>query len=637
MDRGVIQTVRDRVDLVELVGQYVPLRRVGSRFVARCPFHQERTPSFSVSSEQGVYHCFGCKASGDAFRFYAEMEGLTFPEALRALAERVGVEVPETRDPERVAEDRRQRDVSERLYAVCEAAAVYFERCLVDEAVPFSALARLSLVERGISDEVAKDFRLGYAPARWDGLAEHLRAQRMSPADAELAGLLMPGRGGGSYDRFRHRLMFPVLDKGGRVVAFSGRILPSSEEIAEGVVPEDAGKYINSPETPLYRKGELLFGLANAKMAIRQRQEAILVEGNFDVVQMHQHGFAETVAPLGTSFTEPQARLLRRFAETVVLVFDGDEAGRKAARAAHAVCAKAGLAARVGVMPGKLDPDTFLRSTEPGRGLEAMQALVKQGETIGEWLIRDAAAFAGDNLHGRLAALRAVAPVIAEAASELERRALTQLARQRFLVEESVVQQALREVSAARPGPAPVVATPGAEGGAEGLLARVGSALPQVEGAEPATAKRRLSALLLELLLVRPQLLETAESALACQFLDGVPALVVREARGQWAQGQKLHGPTLLEVVPTEEQRQWMAARMVVGEVDEATARRLGQALADTVRALRGVHLREYERLLQMQSARLGAQGDPAAEEAILNEVVAARRQRVMGGVAEDN
>lgn len=637
MDRGLIQTVRDRVDLVELVGQYVPLRRVGSRFVARCPFHQERTASFSVSAEQGVYHCFGCKASGDAFRFYAEMEGLTFPEALRALAERAGVEVPETRDPERIAEDRRQRDVSERLYAACEAAAVYFERCLADEAVPFSALARLSLVDRGISEETARAFRLGYAPARWDGLAEHLRAQRMSPADAELAGLLMPGRGGGSYDRFRHRLMFPVLDKSGRVVAFSGRILPSSEEIAEGIVPEDAGKYINSPETPLYRKGELLFGLANARMSIRQKQEALLVEGNFDVVQMHQHGFTETVAPLGTSFTEPQARLLRRFAETVVLVFDGDEAGRKAARAAHGVCAKVGLAARVGVLPGRTDPDAFLRSTEAGRGVEGMQALLKGGQSISEWLIRDAAAFAGDNLHGRLAALRAVAPVIAEASGELEKRSLVQLARQRFHVEESVVQQALREATTARPAGVVVPPTVAAEGGAEALLARVGAALPQVEGAEPATAKRKLSALLLELLLVRPQLLDSADAATACQFLDGVPALVVREARGQWAESQRLHGPTLLEVVPTEEQRQWMAARMVVGEVDAATAQRLGQALADTVRALRGVHLREYERLLQLQSARLGAQGDPAAEEAILNEVVAARRQRVMGGATGEN
>ncbi len=637
MDRGLIQTVRDRVDLVELVGQYVPLRRVGSRFVARCPFHQERTPSFSVSTEQGVYHCFGCKASGDAFRFYAEMEGLTFPEALRALAERVGVEVPETRDPERVAEDRRQRDVSERLYAVSEAAAVYFERCLYDPSVPFRELARLSLADRGISEETARAFRLGYAPARWDGLTEHLRGLRMSPADAELAGLLMPGRGGGSYDRFRHRLMFPVLDKGGRVVAFSGRILPSSEEIAEGVVPEDAGKYINSPETPLYRKGELLFGLANARMAIRQRQEAILVEGNFDVVQMHQHGFNETVAPLGTSFTEPQARLLRRFAETVALVFDGDEAGRKAARAAHSVCGKVGLAARVAVMPKGTDPDSFLRSPDADKGPETMRALVKGGVSIAEWLIQDAAAFAGDNLHGRLAALRAVAPVIAEAGSELERRALTQLARQRFHVEESVVQQALRDVGAPRPGLPPGQTPTGAEGGAEGLLARVGAALPQVEGAEAPTAKRKLSALLLELLLVRPQLLDTAEAALVCQFLDGVPALVVREARGQWAQGQKLHGPTLLEVVPTEEQRQWMAARMVVGEVDEPTHARLTQALTDTVRALRGVHLREYERLLQMQSARLGAQGDPGAEEALLNEVVAARRQRVMGGVPGDN
>lgn len=227
--------------------------------------------------------------------------------------------------------------------------------------------------------------------------------------------------------------------------------------------------------------------------------------------------------------------------------------------------------------------------------------------------------------------------MIAEASGELEKRSLVQLARQRFHVEESVVQQALREATTARPAGVVVPPTVAAEGGAEALLARVGAALPQVEGAEPATAKRKLSALLLELLLVRPQLLDSADAATACQFLDGVPALVVREARGQWAESQRLHGPTLLEVVPTKEQRQWMAARMVVGEVDAATAQRLGQALADTVRALRGVHLREYERLLQLQSARLGAQGDPAAEEAILNEVVAARRQRVMGGATGEN
>ncbi len=201
-DRSVIETVKARIDLVELVGQYVPLRRAGTNYVARCPFHDERTPSFNVSPDKGMYFCFGCKASGDAFRFYEQMEGASFGEALRALAERAGVEIPETRDPERIAEDRRQRDLSERLYAVCEAAAVYYERCLRDPEVPFGELARGALAERGVADEVVGRFRLGYAPARWDGLAEHLRSLRLSPADGELAGLLLAGQRGGTTTDF---------------------------------------------------------------------------------------------------------------------------------------------------------------------------------------------------------------------------------------------------------------------------------------------------------------------------------------------------------------------------------------------------------------------------------------------------
>lgn len=629
MDRAVIDEIRQRVDLVETVGQYVPLKKMGHRYLARCPFHKEKTASFNVNPDLGIYHCFGCKASGDAFKFVAEMEGLTFPEVVRLLAERVGVEVPETRDPERVAEDRRQRDVTERLFAICEAAAAYFERCLYDNLEPFSELARGALLERGVSEETARAFRLGYAPARWDGLAEHLKGQRLSPGDAELAGLLLGGHSG-HYDRFRHRLMFPVLDRAGKVVAFSGRILPTSEAIPEGVVPEETGKYINSPETPLFKKGELLYGLAPARMALRQQNEAIVVEGNFDVVQMHQHGFQNTVAPLGTSFTEPQAKLLRRYADAVSLVFDGDDAGKKAARAAYAVCARAGLLARVGVLPPRQDPDTYLRSAEPGRGVEGMTGVLKSALNIAEWLIADAAVYARDNLSDRLAALRSVAGVIGDAASELERQALVDLAVARFHVEKQVVMQALREAGAPRAVPAVEPET------ADRLLLRIGLDLKSLDEGDTLSARRKLSAWVLELCLVHHPLLGTEETAWACQHLEELPGLLLREARGQFLQSGKVDAARVLEIAPEARVRPWVAARLVVLDVDEPTARRLGRALTDTVACLRRVSQREFERLLRFQSARVGAQGDPSGEEALLNEQLAAKRARVVGTGGSD-
>jgi DNA primase len=291
--------------------------------------------------------------------------------------------------------------VIERLYEVLESAARFYSDAL--ETAPFSELARGALEERGITAETAARFRLGYAPAQWDALTQHLRAKRFSPADGELAGLLLPGRGG-YYDRFRHRLMFPVLDRAGRVVAFSGRILPVSEAIPEGIVPTETGKYINSPETPIYRKGEHLYGLTNALTAMRRNAEAILVEGNFDVLQMHQHGFTETVAPLGTSFTEAQARLLRRFVETVVLALDGDEGGRCATERAGAIARTEGLRVLVQALPEGLDPDTALRRGVWPRGPSVHWV---------EWLIRREGERCRPWVPYRVRALRRVAPWIA--------------------------------------------------------------------------------------------------------------------------------------------------------------------------------------------------------------------------------
>lgn len=607
-DRALIDEVRARTDLVELVGHYVPLRRQGSNYVARCPFHDEKTPSFSVSADRGLYFCFGCKASGDALRFYEQMEGVTFPEALRALAEKAGVEIPETRDPSQIAEDRRQRDLSERLHQACEVAAAYFESCLRDDT--FAELARGALEERGVSPELTAQFRLGYAPARWDGLTEHLRAQRVSPADAEMAGLLLPGRSGGHYDRFRHRLMFPVFDRSGRVVAFSGRVLPTSEDLPEGIVPVDAGKYVNSPETPIYRKGELLYGLANARMSMRQHAEAIVVEGNFDVVQMHQHGFTNTVAPLGTSFTEAQAKLLRRFAETVVLVFDGDEAGRKAARAAHPVCAKAGLIARVGVLPTKQDPDSFLRNPAEGFGAAGMKAVLDNGPSIVEWLIKDAGATAGDNIPERVAAIRNLAGVIADVRDSIEREVYIKLAAKSLYLDEPQVRMALREHSAHS-----------ARAARESPFnddARKRPALSHVksEGEDgPPESKQKVLANALEAVLVRPDLLDTEDAQVLIEHIQKDFAPLVEAARAQWRAAQRLDGAELVLLCPSDKARAWVAARLMpAGEEDPAQQEKWSAQLSDAIAKIRRMQAIEYTRSLKQQGARAGTQGDPARE-----------------------
>ncbi len=619
-DRGVIEQVRDRTDIADLVGQYVPLRKVGARFVARCPFHDEKTPSFSVNPDKGFYYCFGCKASGDALTFYQQVEGVTFPEALRALAERAGVEVPETRDPERIAEDRRQRDVSERLHAVCEAAAAFFEESL--ESAPFSELARGALEERGVSPEVAKQFRLGYAPAQWDALAHHLRAKKHSPADAELAGLLL-SRPGGAYDRFRHRLMFPVFDRGGRVVAFSGRVLPVSEEIPEGIVPAETGKYINSPETPIYRKGELLYGLANARMAMRQKAEAIVVEGNFDVVQMHQHGFAETVAPLGTSFTDAQAKLLRRFAETVVLVFDGDEAGRKAARAAHGVCAKAGLMARVGVLPPKMDPDSYLRSVNPEHGQAGMANVLASGPSIVEWLIHDAGATCGDNVPERVAAVRALAPVIAAVRDPLERDVYVRLCAKALYLEEPQIRMALREhqQGAARAARESPFDDPRKR---PGLTAHEDVSDPS----EIERRRKRATASALEAILFRPELLETDDASAVAARLDDAMGAFLRAAHAQWTAARRLEGATLLDACPNDRVRSWVGERLMVGgDDDRALLDRCQVMLSDAAAELRRLEALAQSKALKQMSARAGTQGDPSSEVGTLNEQLRLKRE----------
>ncbi|HSC86391.1 MAG TPA: DNA primase [Polyangiaceae bacterium] len=382
----VIDRIRERTSLAELIGQTQKLERRGRSFVGLCPFHKEKSPSFHVNDERGFYHCFGCHASGDVFKFLQNAQGLSFIEAVKMLGERAGIviedDLSEDERRRRSAQKRREDD----LYGVSRLAAEYFEKMLREH--PLARLAHEELGRRGLPydgtfREVLASFRLGYAPDGWDGLNDYLRAQGADLRAAESVGLLAPRKqGSGFYDRFRHRLMFAVIDLQGRVVAFSGRALPAAGPVAPDA--EAPAKYINSPESPIYRKRETVFGLYQARTALRSHP-CVLVEGNFDVVSLHARGVAAAVAPLGTAFTVEQGRQIRRFTNDVIFLFDGDAAGKKAVAASRAVCRESGLTARVASLPTGTDPDDFSRE----RGADALGRVLRAARGMLDHLIHE--------------------------------------------------------------------------------------------------------------------------------------------------------------------------------------------------------------------------------------------------------
>ncbi len=397
-----IALVRERTDIVAVITEGVAsLKRRGRSFVGLCPFHKEKSPSFHVNPDRGFFHCFGCKESGSAIDFLMKHEGYTFPEAVRALAERAGIPIEEERGTPQSTEADRQRKARDDLYAVNALAATFFEQEMRKNEHHEYALEELA--NRGLVpgkdpkvDEVLQAFRIGYAPSAWDGLTAFLKAQGVSPVAAETVGLLVPRTSGsGYYDRFRHRLMFAVVDAQGRVVAFSGRALrelpvvePRAGLVRLGGEAQDPDahkppKYINSPESPIYTKGQMLFGIHQARHAIRQSETAVLVEGNFDVVSLHARGITNVVAPLGTAFTTEQAKLLKRFAPDVVFLFDGDAAGRKAVRLSREAVRVAGISARVADLPNGVDPDQLARD----KGKQAIDDLIASAKGMLEALI----------------------------------------------------------------------------------------------------------------------------------------------------------------------------------------------------------------------------------------------------------
>jgi DNA primase len=363
-----IEAIRDRVDIVDLVGRYVALRRAGRSFKGLCPFHSEKTPSFQVNPELDIFHCFGCGEGGNAFGFLMRHENLTFPEAVRLLGREVGIEIPEAGTEGESGSGERLRDANELAQRVYRAALAGRE----------GELARSYLAGRGLDLEAAERFGLGYAPDRWDAVASALARAKTPVELGERAGLLAPRRSGGHYDRLRHRLTFPIRDVRGRVIGFGGRAL----------APDQEPKYLNTPETPVFRKREAFYGLPDALEAIRRQGRAVVVEGYFDRIALERAGVAESLATCGTALTPEHARNLRRRTREVVLLFDGDDAGRRAALRSLEVLLPEGLRVRAGALPAGDDPDTFLAR----EGADALRRLVDEAPPALEGAIRSAVA-----------------------------------------------------------------------------------------------------------------------------------------------------------------------------------------------------------------------------------------------------
>lgn len=410
--RHIVDEIRSRVDIVELIGRTVTLRKKGTSWTGLCPFHSEKTPSFNVVPNKGIYHCFGCGEGGDAFKFLIKTQGMSFMEAVKDLASATGIVIEER---EATPEERARLERRADLYDVVEAAAKYFENTLL--VGKDGAPGREYLATRGVTLDTARKYRLGYAPDGWQNLADYLKKERY-PADlAEKAALLKRSeRTGNLYDVFRQRLIFPILDERARPIAFGGRILPG--------VDKEAPKYLNSPGSEIYEKSKVLYGLSWARTAVQRKDRLIIVEGYFDAVSLWQAGFEEAAAPCGTALTVEHLEVIKRLTRRVIALFDGDEAGLKAATKSLDLFLDAGVEARRLDLPGAKDPDEFIQKN----GASAFEERLGFTEPVLELVIRRSIEREGTSAEGQSRALGAVAPLLRKLPLELQGQMISRAA-----------------------------------------------------------------------------------------------------------------------------------------------------------------------------------------------------------------
>jgi DNA primase len=424
------ERVKQQADIVRVIGEYVRLKKSGQNFTGLCPFHQEKSPSFAVHPVKQIYHCFGCGVGGDVFKFVMEMEKSTFPEAIRTVAEKCGIAIPSPR--ERSPEQRQENQLRTGLVEMHREAAVFFARLLQES--PEGKVAFAYLEDRGLDRDTMKRFGLGYAPSSGDALLRHLKA-KFPEKLLEASGLVSRDPSGRFYDRFRRRIMFPIANESGKVIAFGGRALG-----------DDLPKYMNSPETPIYSKSTVLYHVDRAKEALRQSDFAVLVEGYMDAIAVARAGITNVVASCGTSLAEPQIKLLGRFTRRVVVNYDPDTAGQVATERSVTLLLEKEFDVRVLALPGGADPDKFLRE----QGADAYRQLLAQAPPYLDYLIGRARQMDRSTAAGKLAALNFLMPYVQRLPNRLLRSEWATRIASELRVDEPVLREALRRAAAER-------------------------------------------------------------------------------------------------------------------------------------------------------------------------------------------
>jgi DNA primase len=423
-----IDEIRNAADIVDVIGTTVRLKKRGRSYVGLCPFHQEKTPSFTVSPDKQMFHCFGCSKGGNVFTFVMERDKMSFIEAVRFLADRAGIRLPAEG-----GENREGDSEQDQLLEICRAAGLHFQDNLLNHVEGQLALEYLR--HRGFSDQTIRKFGLGYALNTWDDLLQFAKREHLDPALVERAGLLVRREDGtGTYDRFRGRAMFPILSAGGRTIAFGARKLREDDPL---------GKYINSPETPVYNKSRVLYGLFQAKEAIREKEFVIMVEGYADLITVVQAGIENIVASSGTALTEEQIQLISRYARKVTLVYDADSAGSKATLRGGDLIIERDLDVRVAELPAGEDPDSFVRKN----GGKAFLALLEAAESFVDFRARQlqsAGSFASPE--GKTQAIRSLVETIARFPDELKRTFYLKRIAQSYDIYESVLQREIEKI-----------------------------------------------------------------------------------------------------------------------------------------------------------------------------------------------
>lgn len=435
ISEDVINQIRDRIDIVDIVGQHVSLTRAGQNLKGLCPFHHEKSPSFTVSPSRQIFHCFGCGAGGNVFTFLTRITGSSFPETVRDLGRKVGVEVQEP-----TPDSASQASHTQRAEQVNQAAARWFHDNLRDERLGVDA--RPYLEGRGIQQATIDRFGIGVAPVEWDGLLKAMAKQGFPPQDVTSAGLAIQRETGtGYYDRFRGRVMLTITDLRKRVVGFGGRVLG-----------EGTPKYLNSPDTPLFKKGQTLFALDVAREAITRTKTVIVVEGYFDAIALHQAGLTHTVATLGTALTAEHVQVLRRFASKVVLLFDPDAAGVRAALRGLDLFVNSGLGVKVVTLPSGDDPDTYVRKQGP----DAFSRLEEQAPSLLDFALEHSVKTAeGSTIEGRIRSVDEILRILQKSEHPIEREERIRLVAERFGINQ---QRLIDRYPALRDKPRPVAA-----------------------------------------------------------------------------------------------------------------------------------------------------------------------------------